>query len=75
LLRPFFRLWFDGLVPLAGKILPGGSAYAYLPASVRRFPAPRELAASCARAGFSEIRWRLLGGGIVALHTATRAAP
>jgi demethylmenaquinone methyltransferase/2-methoxy-6-polyprenyl-1,4-benzoquinol methylase len=69
-LRPFFRLWFDGIVPLAGKALPGGSAYAYLPASVRRFPSPEELARSCARAGFSEIRWRLLGGGIVALHTA-----
>ena len=38
LLRPFYKLWFDGLVPLAGKLLPGGSAYTYLPASVRRFP-------------------------------------
>jgi len=26
LLRPFYKLWFDGLVPLAGKLLPGGSA-------------------------------------------------
>src|SRR5262249_13480836 len=26
-LRPFYKLWFDGLVPLAGKLLPGGSAY------------------------------------------------
>ncbi len=69
-LRPFFRLWFDGLVPLAGRLLPGGSAYAYLPASVRRFPAPEDLARSCAATGFAEIRWRLLGGGIVALHTA-----
>jgi demethylmenaquinone methyltransferase / 2-methoxy-6-polyprenyl-1,4-benzoquinol methylase len=40
LLRPFFRLWFDVLVPLAGKVLPGGKAYTYLPASVRRFPSP-----------------------------------
>src|SRR3712207_6949432 len=31
-LRPFFRLWFDGIVPLLGKVLPGGDAYAYLPA-------------------------------------------
>src|SRR6187399_2548552 len=45
LLRPFYKLWFDGLVPLAGKLLPGGAAYAYLPASVRRFPGPEELAA------------------------------
>ncbi len=74
-LRPFFDLWFDQLVPLAGKLLPGGSAYAYLPASVRRFPGPRELAGVAARAGFAKIRWTLLGGGIVALHTATKAAP
>jgi demethylmenaquinone methyltransferase/2-methoxy-6-polyprenyl-1,4-benzoquinol methylase len=73
-LKPFFRLWFDGLVPLAGKLLPGGAAYSYLPASVRRFPGPEDLAAAMHRAGFEEIRWRLLGGGIVALHTATRRA-
>jgi demethylmenaquinone methyltransferase / 2-methoxy-6-polyprenyl-1,4-benzoquinol methylase len=72
--KPFFRLWFDGLVPLAGKLLPGGAAYSYLPASVRRFPGPEDLAAAMHRAGFEEIRWRLLGGGIVALHTATRRA-
>jgi demethylmenaquinone methyltransferase/2-methoxy-6-polyprenyl-1,4-benzoquinol methylase len=70
-LRPFFRLWFDGLVPFAGKLLPGGEAYSYLPASVRRFPGPEDLAACLARSGFREIRWRLLGGGIVALHTAS----
>jgi demethylmenaquinone methyltransferase / 2-methoxy-6-polyprenyl-1,4-benzoquinol methylase len=72
LLRPFFRVWFDGLVPLAGKVLPGGHAYTYLPASVRRFPGPEDLASAFARAGFSKIEWRLLGGGIVALHTAVK---
>jgi demethylmenaquinone methyltransferase/2-methoxy-6-polyprenyl-1,4-benzoquinol methylase len=72
LLRPFFRLWFDGLVPLAGRVLPGGAAYAYLPASVRRFPGPEDLAAAMERGGFAEVAWRLLGGGIVALHTAVR---
>jgi demethylmenaquinone methyltransferase/2-methoxy-6-polyprenyl-1,4-benzoquinol methylase len=71
-LRPFFSLWFDGLVPLAGRLLPGGSAYSYLPASVRRFPGPENLGEALRRAGFGEIGWRLLGGGIVALHTATR---
>jgi len=72
-LRPFFALWFDGLVPLAGKVLPGGSAYTYLPASVRRFPGPEDLGGAMRRAGFDEIGWRLLGGGIVALHVARRA--
>ena len=71
-LRPFFRLWFDGLVPLAGKLLPGGAAYSYLPASVRRFPGPEDLAAAMERSGFAAVSWRLLGGGIVALHVGTR---
>ena len=74
-LRPFFAVWFDGLVPLAGKVLPGGSAYAYLPASVRRFPGPEDIAGAMRRAGFGGIGWRLLGGGIIALHVATRSAP
>ena len=74
LLRPFFRLWFDGVVPLLGKVLPGGAAYSYLPASVRRFPGPEDLAGVMRRAGFEDVEWRLLGGGIVALHTARVAA-
>ncbi len=71
-LRPFFRLWFDVLVPFAGKVLPGGQAYTYLPASVRRFPGPDDLSALFERAGFEAVRYRLLGGGIVALHVGTR---
>ena len=70
LLAPFYRLWFDGVVPLLGKVLPGGRAYTYLPASVRRFPGPAELADVIERAGFGDIHVRLFAGGIVALHTA-----
>jgi len=72
ILRPFFRLWFDGLVPLAGKILPGGRAYSYLPASVRRFPGPSDLRTAFERAGFESVGWKLMGGGIVALHVGTK---
>jgi demethylmenaquinone methyltransferase/2-methoxy-6-polyprenyl-1,4-benzoquinol methylase len=70
-LSPFFRAWFDGVVPVLGRIIPGGEAYTYLPASVRRFPGPEELAALLSGVGFTEIRWTVMGGGIVALHTAT----
>ena len=69
LLRPFYKLWFEGLVPLAGKLLPGGSAYTYLPASVRRFPEAKELAELMDFAGFEQVRYRFFAGGIVALHT------
>jgi demethylmenaquinone methyltransferase/2-methoxy-6-polyprenyl-1,4-benzoquinol methylase len=68
-LAPFYRVWFDGIVPLLGKVLPGGSAYTYLPASVRRFPGPEDLAAVLREAGFGEVHYRLFAGGIVALHT------
>ena len=70
-LRPFFGLWFDRVVPLLGRVLPGGAAYTYLPASVRRFPGPPDLAGAFQRAGFRDVSWRLLAGGIVALHVAT----
>jgi demethylmenaquinone methyltransferase / 2-methoxy-6-polyprenyl-1,4-benzoquinol methylase len=70
-LAPFYRLWFDAVVPLIGKLLPGGSAYSYLPASVRRFPGPEELAGLMRGAGFGDVGFRLLAGGIVALHVGT----
>ena len=70
LAAPFYRLWFDAVVPLLGKLVPGGSAYSYLPASVRRFPGPEELATLMAAAGFDSVRFRTFAGGIVALHTA-----
>jgi demethylmenaquinone methyltransferase / 2-methoxy-6-polyprenyl-1,4-benzoquinol methylase len=70
-LRLFYRLWFDILIPLAGKILPGGKAYTYLPASVRRFPGPEALAKLMRAHGFADVTYRRLGGGIVALHTGT----
>jgi len=68
-LRPFFRVWLDAMIPVAGRILPGGKAYTYLPASVRRFPGPEDLSRLFENAGFREVRYRLLGGGSVALHT------
>jgi demethylmenaquinone methyltransferase / 2-methoxy-6-polyprenyl-1,4-benzoquinol methylase len=74
LLAPFYRLWFDRLVPLLGRVLPGGSAYTYLPASVRRFPGPEDLGALLREAGFEDVRWHLYAGGIVALHTGEATA-
>jgi demethylmenaquinone methyltransferase/2-methoxy-6-polyprenyl-1,4-benzoquinol methylase len=67
-LAPFYKVWFDRVVPQLGKVLPGGDAYAYLPASVRRFPPPDELQGLLERTGFANVRYRLFAGGIVALH-------
>ncbi|HZT94552.1 MAG TPA: ubiquinone/menaquinone biosynthesis methyltransferase, partial [Gaiellaceae bacterium] len=67
-LAPFYKLWFDRIVPLLGRLLPGGSAYTYLPASVRRFPGPEDLAELLGAYGFGAVRFRRFAGGIVALH-------
>jgi demethylmenaquinone methyltransferase/2-methoxy-6-polyprenyl-1,4-benzoquinol methylase len=73
LLGPFYRVWFEQLVPMLGRLLPGGWAYSYLPASVRRFPRPEDLAELLRAAGFEDVRYRLFAGGIVALHTGVAA--
>jgi len=72
-LRPFYSVWFDRVVPLLGKLVPGGRAYTYLPASVRRFPGAEELAGLIRAAGFERVGYRLFAGGIVALHTGVAA--
>ena len=68
-LKVFYKLWFDRIVPLLGRLLPGGDAYTYLPASVKRFPDAEALAELMRAHGFGDVRFRLLGGSIVALHT------
>jgi demethylmenaquinone methyltransferase/2-methoxy-6-polyprenyl-1,4-benzoquinol methylase len=73
LLAPFYRVWFDRTVPLLGKLLKGGAAYSYLPASVRRFPGPQELASLLGEAGFGRVEYRTFAGGIVALHTGAKS--
>jgi demethylmenaquinone methyltransferase/2-methoxy-6-polyprenyl-1,4-benzoquinol methylase len=72
-LRPFFDVWFERVVPLLGRVVPGGRAYTYLPASVRRFPPAEELAGLLSECGFAEVRFKLLAGSIVALHTGSAA--
>jgi demethylmenaquinone methyltransferase/2-methoxy-6-polyprenyl-1,4-benzoquinol methylase len=71
-LRHFYSLWFDRIVPLLGKLLPGGAAYTYLPASVKRFPDVNALAALLGDVGFDAVRFRTFAGGIVALHVGVR---
>ena len=72
LLEPFYNVWFGKIVPVLGKLLPGGTAYTYLPASVKRFPGPEDLSRFLHEAGFSDVRYRLFAGGIVALHTGVK---
>jgi demethylmenaquinone methyltransferase / 2-methoxy-6-polyprenyl-1,4-benzoquinol methylase len=71
-LSTFFRVWFDRVVPLLGRLGADSEAYTYLPSSVRRFPAPDGLGAELARAGLTDVRWILTAGGIIALHHGTK---
>jgi demethylmenaquinone methyltransferase / 2-methoxy-6-polyprenyl-1,4-benzoquinol methylase len=68
----FYRVWFDRIVPVLGRLTGQADAYSYLPSSVRRFPAPEELAALMVGVGLARIRWLLTGGGIIAIHVGER---
>ena len=70
----FFKAWFDRVVPQLGRLAGDPEAYTYLPSSVRRFPAPQELAARMAAAGLTDVRWILTAGGIIAIHAGTKPA-
>jgi demethylmenaquinone methyltransferase/2-methoxy-6-polyprenyl-1,4-benzoquinol methylase len=72
-LSTFFSLWFDRVVPLLGKLASEPEAYTYLPSSVKRFPGPAQLGGELAAAGLTDVRWILTAGGIIALHSGTRA--
>jgi demethylmenaquinone methyltransferase/2-methoxy-6-polyprenyl-1,4-benzoquinol methylase len=71
-LSSFFSLWFDRLVPLLGRFAGDSDAYTYLPESVKRFPLPDELAARLDGAGLERVRWTILAGGIIAIHSAAK---
>ena len=71
-LSTFYSLWFDRVVPLLGTFSADTEAYSYLPESVRSFPSPLGLAEKMDRAGFERIRYTVLAGGIIAIHSGVR---
>jgi demethylmenaquinone methyltransferase/2-methoxy-6-polyprenyl-1,4-benzoquinol methylase len=71
-LASFYSVWFDRVVPMIGSIAGDSDAYSYLPNSVRTFPEPEALAGLMDTAGFDRIRWLLLAGGIIAIHSGVR---
>lgn len=72
-----FRRLYDWyslrILPRIGGWVSGDpGAYAYLPESIRGFPDQPSLAVELQRAGFAQVRWTNLTGGVVALHTGVR---
>ena len=75
--RPTSRLgkltatWFDNIVPLIGRLVGQGSAYAYLVQSTKGYPGPQRIAQIMREAGLVDVEWRGMSGGIVVLHVGT----
>ena len=65
----FYRVYFKQVLPRVGTMISGvRGPYAYLPASVERFPAPDEMLQRMRRAGFAETTWTPYTFGIAGLY-------
>jgi demethylmenaquinone methyltransferase/2-methoxy-6-polyprenyl-1,4-benzoquinol methylase len=60
------------LPSIARKVSSNPESYVYLAESIQAWPAQRELASTIAAAGWTDVAWRNLTGGIVALHRAVK---
>jgi demethylmenaquinone methyltransferase / 2-methoxy-6-polyprenyl-1,4-benzoquinol methylase len=75
-LRGVYRRYLTRLLPVAARRLTSDpEAYQYLARSIGAWPDQAGLAAWLQQAGFTEVAWRDLTGGIVALHRATARRP
>jgi len=66
---PLYRFYFRNVLPHLGGLISGSAeAYAYLPRSVGKFPAPEDFQAQFERAGFVDVGFERWTGGIVTMH-------
>jgi demethylmenaquinone methyltransferase / 2-methoxy-6-polyprenyl-1,4-benzoquinol methylase len=71
--RAAFKFYFARVLPAIGGMISGSrGAYEYLPDSVSRFPDQKRLVAMMREAGFAEVEYKNLTGGIAALHLGKR---
>lgn len=76
--NPVFRTVYSEYLmaafpPVARTLSSNPDSYVYLAESIQVWPAQREVATTIGEAGWSDVQWRNLTGGIVALHRATKA--
>jgi len=70
-----YRIYFKQVLPRVGTVISGvRGPYAYLPASVERFPSPEEMLARMKNAGFAEAGWTPYTFGIAGLYRGKKAA-
>ena len=73
LLGKFYNVYFKYVLPRIGRLVSGSTgAYAYLPASVQRFPEPQELLERMRAAGFRKASWEPYTFGIAGLYRGKR---
>ena len=64
-----YRVYFKRVLPAVGTLISGvRGPYAYLPASVERFPEPAEMLERMRQAGFREATWTPYTFGIAGLY-------
>jgi demethylmenaquinone methyltransferase/2-methoxy-6-polyprenyl-1,4-benzoquinol methylase len=69
LLGKLYRFYFRYVLPKIGTFISGvRGPYAYLPASVARFPEPHELLERMKKAGFRDVSWTPYSFGIAGLY-------
>jgi demethylmenaquinone methyltransferase/2-methoxy-6-polyprenyl-1,4-benzoquinol methylase len=69
-LDSLYDLYSFSVLPRLGELVTGdGAAYRYLAESIRRFPGQTSFAAAIRNAGFSQVKFRNLSGGIAAIHS------
>jgi demethylmenaquinone methyltransferase / 2-methoxy-6-polyprenyl-1,4-benzoquinol methylase len=69
LIGQIYRIYFKRVLPAVGTLISGAKGpYAYLPASVERFPEPTEMLERMRRAGFREVSWTPYTFGIAGLY-------
>jgi len=73
MLDTLYDLFSFKAIPALGQMVAGDSAsYRYLVESIRKFPTQEPYAAMIREAGFEQVRYRNLTGGIAAIHSGWR---
>ena len=74
LLGKLYRFYFKNVLPRIGTVISGvRGPYAYLPASVERFPEPEDMVAQMRAAGFTDVTWTPYTFGIAGLYRGKKA--
>jgi len=72
-LAPLYDAYSFRVIPAVGRIVAGDrDAYRYLVESIRRFPDQERFKAMIEAAGFGQVAYRNLAGGVAALHSGWR---